>query len=187
MLLHTADFQVELINEGCLYQPESPPNKGRYQTVHYLDGITDSESSAHGVRVLQGGECIASTVLLAGSGASGIHQHSAMISDHGQLLLAVGPYLTCLSLPELTLRWATQTDDATCFGVHGIPGTSDVISHGELEIVRVDRSGSLLWRASGADIFTGSLRVDREWVEVYDFEDRRYRFDLHDGHCVTPP
>jgi hypothetical protein len=176
------ELSIELIKEAYRYDPKSADGIRKYQQTYDLsDGC---QSSAHGVVVSGDDKLIASAVILAGGGASTIHAHSAFVQSSSHLLLAVGPHVACLALPNLDLVWATKTDSATCFGVHPIPHTTDFISHGELEISRLNRDGKILWQNSGRDIFTGSIRVDDK-VEVYDFEDHPCIFDLATGVQVN--
>ena len=121
-----------------------------------------------------------SCLFLAAAGATGIHEHSAVVS-RGKCFFAVGDMLCALSLPELQLVWATKVDSATCFGVHYSPKNDFLISHGEMEIARVDFEGRILWTAGGRDIFTGSFRLDDKYVHVADFNDLLYRIDIETG------
>jgi len=121
------------------------------------------------------------TALLAGSrGATGLHAHAAVVIDDA-LYIAVGDSVACLGLRPFALRWATRTDDATCFGVHFDASRSALISHGELEIARLSPDGHILWSASGADIFSEGLTLAADAVEAIDFNERRYRFDYDSG------
>ena len=55
------------------------------------------------------------------------------------------------------------------------------ISHGELSIVRFSAEGGILWRATGADIFTGNFSLKPDFIEAVDWSDRVYRFSYLDG------
>ena len=149
------------------------------------DARTDySVTSRHTVSVTEDNEPIATCILLAGGGASGIHEHSAII--HNNLcIIAVGPFLASLTLPTLELNWATKTDDATCFGVYESQNHNCLISHGEMEIARVTLDGTIVWQAGGADIFTNDCRLDGHFVRVTDFNDRAYTFDINTGREVA--
>lgn len=177
MTIQLDNLSIELIAEAFDFDPRSIDNPKKYQKAYNLGGHS---SSAHGVIVSCDDRLIASAVVLAGGGASTIHEHSALVQSASHLLLAVGSHVARLALPNLDLVWATQSDSATCFGVHPIAHTTDFISHGELEISRLDRDGKIIWQNGGRDIFTGSLHVGNK-VEVYDFDDRRYVFDLATG------
>jgi hypothetical protein len=75
--------------------------------------------------------------------------------------------------PSLTPSWHLQADVATCFGLVAVPGQASLISHGELEIVRLALDGTVLWRQGGRDIFTGSLTGDRYWFDLPTGEPRQ--------------
>ena len=123
---------------------------------------------------------VSSCILLAGGGASRIHDHSAIILN-GFCIVAVGPFVVSLSLSSLELDWVTQSDDATCFGVYHCPDHRCLISHGELEISRLSYAGSVEWHSGGADIFSGGFCLDGDVIRVVDFCDREYAFDIATG------
>jgi outer membrane protein assembly factor BamB len=163
---------------------ESADNGRQYGRRLILGNAKRSEVvSTHGLtNILVDGRGF-STLLGARGGASGVHEHSCLVLGES-CYVAIGPYVASLSLPTLELQWATETDDATCFGVHGCPVEGAFISHGELLIALVTTSGQVLWRAGGADVFSGPVRVTEAHVYAEDFEGRHYCFDLRTGHEV---
>jgi len=177
MRLEADGLMIEIIPEVFRYDPTSADNKHSYDRVYRF---ADHQSSVHGVKVFADGDLLASAVLIAGGGASGIHDHSALAGPK-IIYIAVGDHVVCLSLPTLELAWATKTDQATCFGVHAISGSSDVLSHGELEIARVSDTGRILWSNSGKDIVTGEVSIHDHAVKAVDFEGKSYAFDLLTG------
>ncbi len=114
--LETENCEIELRNES-IYTPNSADNKFVFDKELFLDDEEDYISSKHSVVVsCQNGETH-SCILLAGGRASGIHKNSALV--HGEkLLVAVGNFVCCLSLPKLEFEWRTKTDWATCFGIY---------------------------------------------------------------------
>ena len=125
---------------------------------------------------------IHSCILLAGGGASRVHDHSTVVLNDS-CFVGVGDMLCCLSLPALELKWAIKVDAATCLGVYYLPQDDCLMSHGELEIVRVNMSGQIVWSASGKDIFSEGFRIFDDHVEAVDFNHEVYRFDIASGRC----
>ena len=138
-------------------------------------------SSRHRIAVRRGDAVLASRVLLAEGGGSGVHEHSAFVRDD-TCFVAVGPFVCALELPTLRLLWHTRTDTATCFGVYDAPGYASIISHGELEIARLSYSGHMLWSESGRDIFSEGFELHEHHAEAIDFDGTHYRFELETGH-----
>ncbi|HEM7875119.1 hypothetical protein DF044_09650 [Burkholderia contaminans] len=137
-------------------------------------------ASIHGVTLNGHGQM----VIGAGGGCSTVHDHSSVIVDD-KLYLAVGDHAVCISLSSPhELTWAVRVDQATCFGHHWDAGRRALIVHGELEISRLSLDGDLIWQASGADIFTESVRLQPDHVEAVDFERRVYRFDYATGDVM---
>ena len=184
MILSTSAYTIELIDDRTGYDPRSADNVSSYDRAYFL---SNRISSTHGVRVIADGRQIASAVVGAGGGASGIHAYSAFACSDS-LFLAVGPLVVRLAIPSLDLLWSVEADEATCFGVHPIPESSAFISHGEISISRVTEDGCIVWSRSGADIFTGGLTLLPQEVRVSDFEGRCYTFELVTGVSqVLPP
>src|SRR5688572_21401967 len=102
MTLSTDDFTIELVAEHFDYDPTSADNAASYSRAYSLSNHT---SSAHGIRVSRGTDLVASVIVLAGGGASAIHDHSAILRRDA-LLLAVGPYVVRLAVPSLDLVWS---------------------------------------------------------------------------------
>jgi len=179
--LHAGKYRVSIVNDPT-HAVGSTDNVYSYDHVYHLDDARAeyAVTSRHAVRVFNGDELIASCILLAGGGASGINEHSAIIHDES-CVIAVGPFMASLVLPSLKLKWATQTDDATCFGVYDSPSNGCLFSHGELLIARVTYDGTIVWQSGGADIFTNGFQLDENVVRVVDFYDRQYVLDAETG------
>jgi hypothetical protein len=136
-------------------------------------------TTAHSVHY--GEPILHSCLLLASGGSTTVHAKSGLLhNDH--CLVAGSSFLACLQLPDLNLVWQTQVDDATCFGIYHLPQYESYLSHGELDIARVSYDGSILWSCGGKDIFTGSLTLYDNYVDVIDFNNEIHRIDLLTGH-----
>lgn len=177
MTLQSPFGAVELINERA-YTFGSVDNVRRYKFEKHFDKEYLS-SSIHGV--LLNGEPLA--VFGSSGGGTGIHEHSALLMND-DLYLAVGNHLVCMALQPFKLKWDIQPDEATCFGICYKPRHSALLSHGELEIVRLSTDGKVLWHSSGADIFTGKFELLPEYIQVIDFNGKVYRFSYDNGYEV---
>lgn len=168
---------LHIIDEP-LYSFDSQDNPHRYSLeICLANGLP---SSIHGIdlnhqRIM---------VVGAGGGCSTVHRHSALMIDD-KLHLAVGDHVVCLSLDRPhRLLWSVRADAATCFGIHWNSHRSALISHGELEISRISTDGDLMWRTSGADIFTGDFRLLPDYIEAVDFNSSAYRLDYRTGKTI---
>ena len=143
-------------------------------------------SSVHGLTCREPDGSEHSCILLAGGGASGVHEHSAVVFN-GRCFVAVGDNICSLSLPTLDLRWVTKVDSATCFGVYYSPEYGCLLSHGELEIARVSLAGEVVWSAAGMDIFTEGFWIVGDYVEAIDFYHQVYRIEIGTGRSKLIP
>lgn len=127
--LNVGDYRLDITNDPPHYDG-SADNLHSYDSTRVL-GDNSYITSRHALRLFQHDEQIRSCLISAGGGASGVHDHTAII--HGDnCIIAVGPFMASVAIPSLDLNWATQTDDATCFGVYESQTHACLLSHGEL-------------------------------------------------------
>ena len=112
-----------------------------------------------------------------------MHKHSGLVLD-SKLYLAVGDRIVCFVPLDHRLAWCSKVDSATCFGIYYNPSRHALLSHGELEIARIDEAGGLLWSSSGADIFSEGFRLEDEDISAVDFEGREDHFSYETGSSV---
>jgi len=168
---------VGIVNEPT-YSFGSADNLRRYEQEKSLQG-SYMPTSIHGVFV----DDKPLVVFGATGGCSVVHRHSALVLD-SKLYLAVGDSLVCFAMDDRKLCWATVVDPATCFGIYYKPERDALISHGELEVARIDTKGSVLWASSGADIFSEGFRMENEFIAVTDFNNREYHFSYENGSTL---
>lgn len=154
-----------------------------YPIVHHIEEKYRA-SSWHHVTVTEDGQDVRVCLLLGGGGASGVHSGSAVcVGD--RCYVAVGDSVCALSVPSLNLVWRTKVDSATCFGVYHLPEFDCLISHGELEITRLDLAGQVAWQTSGRDIFSEGFAMRGGFVEATDFYKSTYCIDIATGRIVA--
>lgn len=185
MRLDWRGYGIEIRNEPT-YSLGSADNLRPYSHEVALDSADGGSASRHGLAVKLEDQEVASCIVLAKGGPTSVHERSAIIIVD-RLFLAIGNQVCAFSLPSLDLVWHVETDLATCFGVVAVPDQQGLISHGEIEIGRLTLDGSVVWRQSGRDIFTGTLTLHRTWVHVTDWNGDTYRFDLATGHREHSP
>lgn len=182
LTLYTGQFEVIVDNDPA-FTSCSTDILQTHQHIHQL-GSGSFTSSHHAVLVRHSSELIASCMLTAENGATTVHDHTALTLG-SNCLVAIGSCVASLNIPSLTLKWATEVDQATCFGVYYSLEHNCLISHGELEITRLSLQGKIIWKASGADIFTNGFTLHEHTVEATDFNGRKYVLDIKTGREVT--
>lgn len=181
--LTVGDYRLDITNDPPHFDG-SADNLHSYDILHSLDGDAVTPTSRHALRLFRNDEQIRSCLLSAGRGASGVHENTVLIHDCN-CIIAVGPFIASVAVPSLELNWATQTDDASCFGVYESPNHKCLLSHGELLIARVTHSGTIVWQTGGADIFTNGFQIDGDVIRVTDFYDRNYTLDIETGREIV--
>ena len=178
-LIITSDFgEVKIVDEPT-YTFGSADNIQRYKHEIRL-APSEGATSVHGVLI--NNEPI--VVFGASGGASGVHAHSAVILD-SRLYLAIGNSVVCFVLANHRIAWTLKVDHATCFGIYYDPEKDVLVSHGELEIARINEDGQVLWSSSGADIFSEGMSLEDEYISVVDFERREYHFNYETGALIS--
>ena len=168
------------------YSLSSVDNVVRHDDAYVLDqNDREPVSSKHVVQIFHDEGPQRSCILLAPGGASGVHEHSAIIVKES-CIIAVGSHIASLAIPTLQLQWSKCVDSATCFGVYFCEDYDCLISHGELDITRLTCEGRIEWQSSGADIFTNGFHIFDDIVRAIDWNDKHYWFDIHTGKEIEP-
>lgn len=176
-------LQIRIDND-LSFSFDSADNPRAYDHAHRLDDEPNTPTSLHTVNVIQDDDSVlASCILGASRGASGVHEHSAVVHADS-LLIAVGPFVASLQLPSLMLNWKVKTDWATCFGVYHSPENRCYISHGEIDVAAVSYDGAIMWSSSGADIFTNGFAVSQNQVTAIDWNEDKYVWDIATGKLI---
>jgi len=177
-------YQIDIYRDET-FANGSVDNLHKYDIEHF-DESDYVFPTMFGIKVFEDNKLLTSAIIGSIGGGTGIHKTS-VIYEETRVLICCSDSIFCLSIPELTLLWRTQADQATCFEIYIYQDS--YIVHGELEISRIDKNGKIIWQQSGADIFTTiDGRQDFELTDKYiiatDFENRIYKFD-YDGNSFT--
>lgn len=182
--LQYSDKEV-VIRDESNYSSRPADNVRAYDTEYFLSNEREAINQ-HSITLLDHDGASHSCILSASGGGSTVHDQSALIHEN-TLYVAVGSQLCALALPALSLLWNTQVDSATCFGVLYSAKHNCLISHGELDIARIELDGAVTWNQSGRDIFTGELLLEHDQVKVTDWNHDLYVFVIGDGRLLIGP
>lgn len=177
MKIQTCKHEIEIITEAT-YRPGSKVNSREYLKEYILDKQPWTPTSGVICSSVNGQQY---SCVIAASGCAGPVKKSDVIVVSDTLLIAVGNHVYCLSLPSLDVQWFQEVDFASCFGIFYLEDHNCIISHGEVDIVRISLDGVIEWRASGRDIFTEGFTLYEDYIEVIDFNQDKYRIDTITG------
>ena len=111
-----------------------------------------------------------------------VETHCAVLEDH-VLTVLLNKEIVQLHLEDGRLICCKAVDSFGCnWEIH--PTKPGFVIYGELEITMLDRSLQKQWSVSGNDIFASLTKgsffeVTEETIQVYDFDDTFYEFDLN--------
>jgi hypothetical protein len=175
-------YVIDVIDDPT-YSYQSTDNVRQYERVYALIDRRDSWCKC-GILLWEGdwdeSELLHSCIVMAGGLFMEPRQHSVVLLGD-KLFVAIGSLICCFLLPSLELQWHVAVDAAACFGIHYLAEKHCLISHGEIEIARLNMQGVIAWKASGGEIFTGEMYVYSEYIDVADFNDEKYRIGVDDG------
>lgn len=166
--------------------PSERSSQSNHHKVHALGKATNLSMS--GIRIdLQKPESCRCDVYSNGFSASQSAENALLLEN--TLLLAVGPYVCALGLPQLDLLWASEVDPSLCFGIYYAPKHNVLIAHGEQAIACLSLNGTLKWSYTGKDIFTTPdataskthITLLPDAIEVLDWNKDRHRISIPDG------
>ncbi|WP_276975557.1 hypothetical protein [Flavobacterium filum] len=173
------NLTIEVIDEPT-YKFGSTDNNFNFSKHYFGDGATEYLSSKHGIKIYQDGQIIESCIIIGSGGATTVHQNSSLL-DKDQLIICCSDTIFCLTLPDLELKWKTQTDQATCFQI--FKKQDDYIIHGELQVVKLDKDGKIKWEFGGAEIFVSidneeEFKIENDGILLTDFAKTKYKIDF---------
>ncbi|HEY0067256.1 MAG TPA: hypothetical protein VGB46_07835 [Flavisolibacter sp.] len=188
IFLQHNDLSVEVFDDDAFRQTSASPTS--YDKIIQAD--TDKEyspNSQHAIKIYRDDKAIRTAIVLASGGGTGVHEDTALI-DEGNLVIRCCNKVFNLSLPELEINWVTEADWATCFSIHKYGDT--YITHGELAIARIDRTGRILWKHGGADIFVclyegNPFEMHDDHIALTDFNGNKYKIDYNGEHISYEP
>lgn len=171
--LSAADGRLKLLVEGITSHFTGEYNR------EYNFGDKRFIEPAVGIRLFTETIETASCVVIAAGNASRLTSHSAIIWKQ-RAVVCCGNRVFALKLPSLDIDWSTKVDAARCLGVYSVSDRF-LLTRGECYIMRLSSAGTIEWRVSGRDIFSGKFHFDERRLWVSDFEGSEYSIDLSSG------
>ena len=177
------EYEIEILDDKG-YTIKSTDNIGKYKFEYSQGEIIEERIhpiSQHGIRVKDKliEDEISSAIICEYGGGTTIHEKSFFI-DEDKIWICVCDKIYSLNLPKLEIEWFGRFDFVTNFSIN--PFKDDFIIHGELEIIRINRKGKIIWRFGARDIFVtekgdNNFHINKDWIEVEDWEGYKYRID----------
>ena len=181
--LYKNPYQIEIIDETSL--DDNQKALTRYQERQPYNRKVGEYDQLIGIRIYENEEPMGKVLLVADT--YNVLNEKGILLDNDRLLIACGNEVFCILLPTLELLWHTQVDMATCFQI--VPYQEDYITHGEVEIVRLNKQGEILWQFSGKDIFVSPIeripafKTTPQGIDLVDFNYEEYHID-YDGKLI---
>lgn len=187
MHLTYSDFEIDIYDDTN-YNYGSADNVAKYDHYYASDNPQGFILTHHGIKTTDvDGELIKQVCIAASGGKTGIHDHCCFVLDNA-LTICCADSVFSLTLPDLTLRWQTKVDSATCFEIFSYK--NDFLIHGELEISRIDREGRIVWQFSGNDIFTtptgrDAFTIKDNVVYATNWDEQTFEIDADTGSLLN--
>ena len=174
------EYTICLENDKS-YQLNSVDNMFKYDFVHHDEEAVYYQSSNHSIKVFKDEEFINSAIICGSSGATGIHDNSAVIVGN-DLLICCADKVFSLSLPNLELNWMKRIDVACCFQI--FKNDIGIFVHGELAANRIDGNGNIVWSVEFGDILVtadgeNEFIMHENFIEITDWNKTKYKVDFN--------
>jgi len=170
------DLVIEIINEED-YDLNSIDINRIYGKI-YPSGseLEFKPTTKHGIKVSENGIERQSALILGFSGVTGTYENSYLI-EGDNILICCSSEVYSLNINNLLLNWKNEFDFATCFGIYKFEG--DFITHGELQINRIDKNGNTKWTFGARDIFVNpdgktAFKIIKNKIELIDWQGYKY-------------
>ena len=178
------DLRIE-VSDDPTYKVGSADNKTKYSKHYFGDGAKDYPTSKHSIKIFKYDELQNDCIIIGSGGATGVQKESSLISDD-EILVCCCNTVFCLSIDDLQCKWLTRADQATCFGIYVLG--EHYITHGEIEISKLDKSGNIVWQFGGSDTFVSfdednAFKLNADNIELKDFYGVKYKIDF-DGNVL---
>ncbi|WP_025744097.1 hypothetical protein [Aquimarina pacifica] len=179
-------MEIEIINEEN-FDLNSVDNNRIYGKVYPTDSELEfNPTTKHGIRVLQNGIEQNNALILGFSGATGIYENSYFIKN-GVIFICCSNEIYSLKLEDLSLNWKSEFDIATCFGIYEFEG--DFVTHGELQVNRIDKNGNIKWTFGARDIFVNpdgktEIKIIKNRIKLIDWQGYKYELNA-DGKLLS--
>lgn len=182
---------IELINDEN-YTPFSTDNPFPYSRVYIAEDIRErgfQVVSKIGIiirDVSDPDKVLCAAIICETGGATSIGEQTQIIEGQN-LVVCICNMVYCLNIHTLDLQWKTKADTITCFCIHKFG--QGLITHGELELTKLDFNGLIEWQFSAREIFVTpndqpAFRIEGECAIVQDWSGYEYVIDAN-GKPIT--
>jgi hypothetical protein len=187
-IINFSNLKIE-VSSDKLYELNSADNVKEYDYIYSsynsVNKDYDIYAPKYGIIAKDEEIVLRSALLVAGGGgATAPHKRSALI-DNDSLIVILGDSIFSMSLPDLSINWATVCEDCvTCFEIFNC--IDGYIIHGEVSILKINKLGNVEWEFFGRDIFTtldsvDDFKVYDNYIITKDWEYNEYKIDIKNG------
>jgi hypothetical protein len=179
---HINDLTIEIVEDKA-YSLNSSDNSNVYNAELLLEECElqsdyNLYTSKYCVELRRSDEVVRKVIVVGPTGLlTRVSPGSALI-DGNSLILIIGDFVCSLSILNLEMNWKVKTSCITCFKVFHFDNA--FLIHGEVEIVKVSRFGSIEWSFSGRDIFVSpegnsELEIHEDIIYIRDWDNNLYK------------
>lgn len=176
-------YIIQLVKENLDLPLDQVSSK--YETLTFPSSLpTGNYIQKHGIKIFKGDRLYKSTLLIHDEGGTTTIHKTCYLIFEDQLIICIGNYIMCLSIPDLNLKWSVKADTVSCFQL--FMRDEFFIVHGELSISKLSYSGELVWQFSGRDIFVlpgeekeSEVTLFEDYIQLIDFEKNLYKIDYN--------
>lgn len=181
------NFEIEIFDDPN-YTLNSVDNLKQYEKVYFDEkhqGEKFHPSSKYGIVIKESETEISSTLICEIGWTTNVSDNS-FIMENDMIFISIANKIYCFKIPSLELIWNKEFDTFANFSIYKLE--EDIIIHGELEIFRITKGGTIIWSFGGRDIWVNTegqpeITIENNTIRLFDFESNEYVLDF-DGNQI---
>lgn len=178
MELSYNDYKISITRDEN-FTINSTDNITSYQNVYYTGNDNDDRYFSTikiAIKIYENSIELANALICEIGTYSGLTEKTCYI-ENNKIWICISDQIYCFEIPSLKLNWNKRIDYATNFTINKFE--DDFIIHGEVEIVRIKKSGEIVWRFGGRDIWVNlngkkEFVMEKDKICLIDFENNKY-------------
>ena len=175
-------YKIEII-EDSIYTAHSTDNKYSYDYEYPLSTESFARSiscTKTVIKIYKESKLLKSAIICEPYGKT-IESESTFVTDNDKIYICAKDMIYSLNILDLSLNWRKRVDYSDCIAIYKLE--NDFLVHGELDIVRIDREGNIMWRFGSRESWintSGKLEVtiEENQIRLFDFDSTEYLIDF---------
>nr|WP_319401664.1 hypothetical protein [uncultured Carboxylicivirga sp.] len=181
------NYTIEILSDST-YTPNSTDNINSYDLI-YPENLglfsRNISSTKTVINIYEELNLIKSAIICEPHGVT-IESESSYVILDSVIYIIARDFVYSINIPDLSLNWSKEVDSVCCLAIYKLE--RDLLVHGELDIVRINKDGEIKWRFSGRENWINlsgkqEVTIEEHQIRLIDFDSNEYLVDF-DGNEI---